>query len=199
MKKKVMAFATIALLVMMALTAADYYDTGSQIFMINAGVDIPLSVSFKDESSSSFVTNTGIGMDGTHINVGGYGSIDYEVFSSSKFALGGEIGYQFNYCADGVLFTQVPMAFKVSYVPLQGTFEIPISLGAGFSYMTYNEKSIMSPTLMAEIGFRFFSTENWGFGIKSGIKATFELYATNPKKTGIGTFIPVHLFASYRH
>ena len=53
MKKKVMAFATIALLVMMALTAADYYDTGSQIFMINAGVDIPLSVSFKDESSSS--------------------------------------------------------------------------------------------------------------------------------------------------
>ena len=42
MKKKVMAFATIALLVMMALTAADYYDTGSQIFMINAGVDIPL-------------------------------------------------------------------------------------------------------------------------------------------------------------
>ena len=199
MKKKVMAFATIALLVMMALTAADYYDTGSQIFMINAGVDIPLSVSFKDESSSSFVTNTGIGMDGTHINVGGYGSIDYEVFSSSKFALGGEIGYQFNYCTDEVLFTQVPMCFKASYVPVQGMFEIPLSIGLGFSYMSYNEKSILSPMASATIGFRFFPTENWGFGIKSGIKATFELYLSDSEKNGIGTFIPVHLYASYRH
>ena len=199
MKKKVMAFATIALLVMMALSAADYYDTGSQIFMINAGVDIPLSVSFKDESSSSFVTNTGIGMDGTHINVGGYGSIDYEVFSSRKFALGGEIGYQFNYCTDEVLFTQVPMCFKASYVPVQGMFEIPLSIGLGFSYMSYNEKSILSPMASATIGFRFFPTENWGFGIKSGIKATFELYLSDSEKNGIGTFIPVHLYASYRH
>ena len=199
MKKKVMAFATIALLVMMALTAADYYDTGSQIFMINAGVDIPLSVSFKDESSSSFVTNTGIGMDGTHINVGGYGSIDYEVFTNSKIAIGGEIGYQFNYCTDEVLFTQVPMCFKASYVPVQGMFEIPLSIGLGFSYMSYNEKSILSPMASATIGFRFFPTENWGFGIKSGIKATFELYLSDSEKNGIGTFIPVHLYASYRH
>lgn len=198
MKKKVLTLTVLLIASMAILFAADYYETGSQIFMISAGLDIPLSNTFYDEGNKEFKTLVGIGEDGTHINIGGFGSIDYEVFTTSKFSMGGEIGYQFNYCTDGVLFTQVPMMFKVSYVPVQGNFEIPLSLGAGFSYMSYNEKSIMSPSLCATIGFRFFPIENWGFGIKSGIKATFELY-TNKERIGIGSFIPVHLYASYRH
>lgn len=199
MKKKALII-VLALFCFIGMTfGADYYETGSQIFMISAGVDLPLSVTYKDSNTGKFENLVGIGEKGTHINVGGFGSIDYEVFTTSKLAMGGEIGYQFNYCTDEVLFTQVPMCFKLSYVPVQGTFELPISLGAGLSYMSYNEKSIISPTLMATIGFRFFPTENWGFGLKSGIKATFELYAANTDRIGIGSFIPVHFYASYRH
>ena len=198
MKKKVLTLTVILVASIAMIFAADYYETGSQIFMISAGVDIPLSNTFYDEGSDSFKTLNGIGEKGTHINIGGFGSIDYEVFATSKFAMGGEIGYQFNYCLDEVLFTQVPMMFKISYVPLQGNFEIPLSLGAGFSYMSYNGKSVMSPSLSATIGFRFFPTDNWGFGLKTGVKVTFELYTTK-ERIGVGTFIPVHLYASYRH
>lgn len=199
MKKKALIIA-LTLFCFIGLTfGADYYETGSQIFMISAGLDFPLSNSYIDTTTGKLETLVGIGEKGTHINLGGFGSIDYEVFTNSKLSIGGEIGYQFNYCTDEVLFTQVPMCFKLSYVPVQGNFEIPLSLGAGFSYMTYNEKSILSPMLMATIGFRFFPTENWGFGLKSGIKATFELYAANMDRFGIGTFVPVHLYASYRH
>lgn len=199
MKKKALAFAAIFLSVVVSLFAADYYETGSQIFMISAGVDFPFSVTYQDEATGNMKTLFGLGEEGTHFNLGGYGSIDYEVFTTSKVSVGGEIGYQFNYCTDEVLFTQVPMVFKLSYVPLQGVFELPLSLGAGFSYMSYNERSILSPSLMVEVGLRFFPIENWGFGIKSGIKASFELYASKTKRTGIGSFIPVHFFASYRH
>ena len=199
MKKKALIIALVLFTFIGTIFGADYYETGSQIFMISAGLDLPFTNTYKDTATGEFKTLVGFGESGTHINIGGFGSIDYEVFTNSKIAIGGEIGYQFNYCTDEVLFTQVPMCFKVSYVPVQGKFEIPISLGVGLSYMSYNEKSIMSPMTMATIGFRFFPTENWGFGLKSGIKATFELYAGNSDRIGIGTFIPVHIFASYRH
>ena len=199
MKKKALIIALILSIFVGTIFGADYYETGSQIFMISAGVDLPFTNTYKDTSTGEFKTLYGFGETGTHINIGGFGSIDYEVFTNSKIAIGGEIGYQFNYCTDEVLFTQVPMCFKVSYVPVQGMFEIPLSIGLGFSYMSYNEKSILSPMASATIGFRFFPTENWGFGIKSGIKATFELYLSDSEKNGIGTFIPVHLYASYIH
>lgn len=199
MKKKALIIALVLFTFIGTIFGADYYETGSQIFMISAGLDLPFTNTYKDTATGEFKTLVGFGESGTHINIGGFGSIDYEVFTNSKIAIGGEIGYQFNYCTDEVLFTQVPMCFKVSYVPVQGKFEIPISLGVGLSYMSYNEKSIMSPMTMATIGFRFFPTENWGFGLKSGIKATFELYAGNSDRIGIGTFIPVHFYATYRH
>lgn len=199
MKKKAFIIALTLCMFICTIFGADYYETGSQIFMISAGLDLPLSNTYRDSTTGEFKTLYGFGESGTHIKLGGYGSLDYEVFTTSKFAIGGEIGYQFNYCTDEVLFTQVPMCFKLSYVPVQGMFEIPLSLGLGFSYMSYNEKSIMSPMAMATIGFRFFPTENWGFGIKSGIKATFELYFSNADRMGIGTFIPVHFYATYRH
>ena len=199
MKKKALITVLVLCTFIGTVFGADYYETGSQIFMISAGVDIPFTNTYKDTATGEFKTLIGMGEDGTHINIGGLGSLDYEVFTSSKTSIGGEIGYQFNYCTDEVLFTQVPMCFKFSYVPVQGMFEIPISLGIGLSYMSYNEKSIMSPMAMATIGFRFFPTENWGFGIKTGIKGTFELYLSNSDRMGVGTFIPVHFFATYRH
>lgn len=197
MKKNALTIMVFLLSIASFLFAKDYYETGSQLFMISAGVDLPLSTSFYNDKGE-FETLVGMGEDGTHLNLGGYGSIDYEVFNTSKTSLGGEIGYQFNYAIDGNLFTQVPMMFKYSYVPLQGKFEIPISLGIGLSYISFREKSMMSPSVMATIGFRFFPLENWGFGIKSGIKATFELYSKT-NKIGIGTCIPVHFYATYRN
>ncbi len=197
MKKNSMIIILITIVFLLPLAAENYYDTGSQMFSITAGVDLPFTNSYKGEDGS---LKTGLwwGEDGTHFNIGGYGSIDYEVFLIPQISIGGEIGYQFNRCTDEKLFTQVPLLFRATWVPLQGKFEIPISLGAGFNYMSYNDKSMFSPILSLTIGARYFFTDNWAIGIKSGINFTAELY-TKSQKNGLHTSLPVLLFATYRN
>ncbi len=197
MKKNSMIIILITIVFLLPLAAENYYDTGSQMFSITAGVDLPFTNSYKGEDGS---LKTGLwwGEDGTHFNIGGYGSIDYEVFLIPQISIGGEIGYQFNRCTDEKLFTQVPLLFRATWVPLQGKFEVPISLGAGFNYMSYNDKSMFSPILSLTIGARYFFTDNWAIGIKSGINFTAELY-TKSQKNGLHTSLPVLLFATYRN
>ena len=197
MKKNSIIIILITTVLLLPLAAENYYDTGSQMFSITAGVDLPFTNSYKSEDGS---LKTGLwwGEDGTHFNIGGYGSIDYEVFLTPQISIGGEIGYQFNRCTDEKLFTQVPLLFRATWVPLQGKFEIPVSLGAGFNYMSYNDKSMFSPMLSLTIGARYFFTDNWAIGVKSGINFTAELY-TKSQKNGLYTSIPVMLFATYRN
>ena len=197
MKKKSIIIILITTVLLLPLAAENYYDTGSQMFSITAGVDLPFTNSYKGEDGS-LKTGMWWGEEGTHFNIGGYGSIDYEVFLTPQISIGGEIGYQFNRCTDEKLFTQVPILFRATWVPLQGKFEIPISLGAGFNYMSYNDKSMFSPMLSLTIGARYFFTDNWAIGVKSGINFTAELY-TKSQKNGLHTSIPVLLFATYRN
>ena len=197
MKKKSIIIILITTVLLLPLAAENYYDTGSQMFSITAGVDLPFTNSYKGEDGS-LKTGMWWGEEGTHFNIGGYGSIDYEVFLTPQISIGGEIGYQFNRCTDEKLFTQVPLLFRATWVPLQGKFEIPISLGAGFNYMSYNDKSMFSPMLSLTIGARYFFTDNWAIGVKSGINFTAELY-TKSQKNGLHTSIPVLLFATYRN
>ncbi len=196
MKKILTICLVLTLLLSFNLGAEDYYDTGSQIFTITVGVDLPFTNTVK--IGDKFQTGYFWGENGTHFNIGGYGSIDYEVFTNSKLALGGEIGYQFNRCSDEKLFTQVPLLFKVTYLPLQGKFELPISLGVGFNYLSYNNKSMFALCTTLSVGARYFITDNWALGIKSGINFTPELYFKS-EKNGYHSSIPAQLFASYRH
>ena len=91
MKKKALIIALILSIFVGTIFGADYYETGSQIFMISAGVDLPFTNTYKDTSTGEFKTLYCFGETGTHINIGGFGSIDYEVFTNSKIAIGVEI------------------------------------------------------------------------------------------------------------
>ena len=77
MKKKALIIALVLCAFIGTVFGADYYETGSQVFMISAGVDLPFTNTFKDTSTGKFDTLVGIGENGTHINVGGLGSVDY--------------------------------------------------------------------------------------------------------------------------
>lgn len=107
MKRKSILIILLILIPLLALSAEDFYDTSSQVFTITAGVDLPFTNSYKKDDGT-FTTGLWWGEDGTHFNIGGYGSIDYEVFLNSKISIGGEVGYQFNRCTNERLFTQVP-------------------------------------------------------------------------------------------
>lgn len=197
MKRKALIIILMSIALISNLFALDYYDTGSQIFTITVGVDLPFTNTYRDVDNN-YVTSYWWGDKGTHFNIGGYGSIDYEVFTNSKLAFGGEIGYLFNRCTDSKLFTQVPLLFKATYVPLQGKFETLISLGLGFNYMSYNDSSMFALTSSLTLGCRYFITDNWAIGLKSGINFTPELYVKS-EKNGFHSSIPCSLFASYRH
>ncbi len=185
------------LAMLLPLSAEAYYDQGNQMFSISVGTNMPLSLSTYE--NDKFTTAWGPGEGNTNLTFGGYGSIDYEVFLNSYLALGGEIGYQFNFTPGSKILTNVPIQFKMTTIPVQtGRFDIPISLGVGFNYMSFNgySKFTMSSTL--NVGIKYFITEEWGIGINTGLYFVPELYSKN-EKNSIFTFIPMNAVVTYRH
>ncbi len=184
------------LLIAVSAFSATYYDNGSQRFTITAGPTFPLTLTTNGE------TYVGMGLEGTKMKLGGYGSIAYQVFLTDYVAIGGEIGYDFNYTVDDTLFTAVPMLFKTTIFPLQtGRIDLPISLGIGASYLSLSGTgSHLTPFVNAEVGLDYYFNDNWGMGVKSGIWLVPELFAksTEYSNTALTTFIPVTLSVTYR-
>ncbi|NCB02352.1 MAG: hypothetical protein EOM67_09330 [Spirochaetia bacterium] len=168
------------------------YEKGSQMFTFRAGPVIPafIYLPYQDPTLLSFTDS--------RLKVGGYGAIRYQGFLSSYFALGGELGYLFDY-ARSDLFTSVPFQAKLTYIPLQGTFEIPISFGLGFAYNTFRTSSYLSFFTELEVGFSYYFTEAWGLSLSSGLQLIPEVYfGTNRDQTALGGFLPITLSISYR-
>jgi len=190
---------TIAILALVACASAfaTYYDNGSQRFVISAGAEFPITVTDFKENKTKF----GFGEGNTNMTLGGFGAISYQVFLTKYIAIGGEIGYMFNYCIDDSLLTNVPFLFKATYIPLQGTFEIPISLGVGISYLSLSDGGAYIPFFISgEIGFDWYFSEHWGIGVKSGMWMVAEVYYTSKAKdkNALATFAPVSLAVTYR-
>ena len=192
MKKLIVSLLAVMLVASSALAAAPYYENGSQIFTISVGTNVPVY------ASNSTTDKVGPGEGNTNFTVGGYGSIDYEVFLHPYISIGGELGYQFNFISDGNVFSFVPILFKVSYVPLQGDIEIPISLGVGLNFLSFGGASQICMTAQLTTGVRYFFTDEWGMGLNFGINYTPELYSDN-SKNGMISFVPINLTVSYRH
>ena len=197
MKKKLLIGLFLTSL-LMGLTAAEgqipTYDKGSQMFTFRLGPVIPSFIYYPDPP----VGITSTTFSDTRLNVGGYGGIRYQGFLSPYLALGGELGYIFDYSRSD-LFTSVPFQAKLTYIPLQGTFEIPLSLGLGFAYNSYTTSSYLSFFAEAEAGVSYFFSESWGLTISSGLKLIPEIYfGDKAQDTAFAGFMPVTLSISYR-
>lgn len=177
------------------LGAASYYDTGSQIFTITAGVSTPMS--YTSHGESMFWPGSGEGQ--THHTVGGIGALSYQIFVTPYLAIGGELGYQFDFSRSGDVSTNVPITAKLTYVPVQGDFDIPISFGLGMDYISYDSYSKISFGLTFEVGFRYYFTESWGVGINTGLLVVPEVYFDRAEKNSVMTYIPATISVTYRH
>ncbi len=193
MKKFLCIFSALVLFSSLAFSAP-YYDTGSQIFTINAGPVLPTSLTGLgngDDTISGFERQS----------VGGYGSICYQVFANPYFALGGELGYLFNFVISDEVFTSVPIQFKVTAFPVQGNFELPISLGVGLNYISYNESSKLTVSAQFDIGARYYFSEEWGVGLHVGLQVIPEFYFGDEKANSnfLATYLLITLSVAYRH
>jgi len=179
------------------------YAMGSQMFTFRAGPVIPaffyrpwLDLSEGDR----FVAFP----DAMHMKVGGYGSIRYQGFLNSTLALGGELGYYFAYDIGDDLFTSVPFQAKLTYIPLQGTFEIPLSVGLGLAYNSYSageKPSFLSLLATAEAGFSWYFKDDWGITLSTGLQLIPEILGPNHPYTTHTTFagfMPITLSVTYR-
>lgn len=136
----------------------------------------------------------------TRFKVGGYGSIRYQGFVNSYLALGGELGYHFANDRNQ-LFTSVPFQVKLTYIPLQGVFEIPLSVGFGFAYNSYGSASYFSMLASAEVGFSWYFKEEWGLTIGTGLQLIPEIYgkdSPNYQHTTLAGFMPITISITYR-
>lgn len=205
-KKNLVLLLLLSVLIIAPLFAQDEvkvrykeYDKGSSMFTFRAGVSIPTFYyrPFQDPTIVAFP-------DEMNTKVGGLGSIRYQGFVNSYLALGGELGYQFTYDDGEDLFTSVPFQAKLTYIPLQGTFEIPLSVGIGFAYNSYSgyeKPSFLSFLTTIEAGFSWYFKQNWGLTLSAGLDLIPEIYlAKHPHhdQSTLGAFMPITLSITYR-
>lgn len=199
MRKAILTILVLALLATgTAFARNGYYATGDQVFSFRAGVNFPAFISFVNDSERDTLK-----FEDTHLKLGGYAAISYQGFVSEKFALGGELGYAFNYSQSSLLCTTVPISAKLTFVPVQtGSFDIAASISLGGAFLRYGEGKYFAPYAQATIQPTIFFSESWGIGIEAGIMATAELYTSNSNKVkdnAICGMLPVILTVAYRH
>lgn len=198
MKKCILSAIVILLIISVipAFASENYYEKGSTWFSVNAGVYIPFFAKFFN--NSAYTTKTF--PNDMHTKIGGIGTLSYQVFLKHKFALGGEIGYAFNYSNAKKIVTTVPICLKASFVPAQtGKFDLALHACLGGAYLKYNTAKFFEPYASFSINPIFFINDNWGLGINGGISMVLELHSNDLKKdNALAGFIPATLCITYR-
>ena len=176
--------------------AVPYYDKGNQMFSFTLGTTFPTFTYFFEDKDF----RVGFGENNTGAKVGGYGAISYQVFNSPTSAIGGEIGYDFNFSASNILFTAVPFYAKYSFFPVQGQWDLPISFGLGGAYIKYNDASLMTLFGNVQVGLTWYPGDNWGFGLTTGLWLIpeFNYKEELQQYNGVAGFIPLTLSITYR-
>ncbi len=197
MKKSFVTIAAILLAVSLSpLFASDYYEKGNTFFTVKAGVTVP--------GFSKFTNNSEYGTKTLpkemHTKIGGYGSLAYQVFTSPKLALGGEIGYDFNYTQSDKILTIVPMTVKLSYVPVQtGKFDFAVNSALGVTYNRYNDTKFLMPFVSITCCPSVYVGNNWGLGLDLGLWLNAELHSDELKKdNAIVGIMPLTFALTYR-
>ncbi|AEC01710.1 TP0733 family outer membrane beta-barrel protein [Parasphaerochaeta coccoides] len=183
------------------------YDKGSQMFTFRAGPTIPAFMWFFNPKAGDNSFPVGPGGEenkGTGLSIGGYGGIAYQAFISPVAAFGGELGYSFGFDRGGKLLTIIPIAAKLTWIPLQGIIETPLSVSAGLSYLSLGgtePKGKFSFFAALEVGVTWFPSDNWGVGLTSGLWLIPDIYllTDKPEHNSLLGIVPIALSVTYRN
>lgn len=203
MKKLIALTALTLMLPAMAFAASDTYRTGSMSFSFKAGTSVPGFIYFFGEAEG--LENRfgwGEGDKTTELHWGGDFQLGFERFTNDRLSLGGSLGYNFNYCVNDNLLSEVPLQFNVSYYPVQGKVDIPITLGVGLTYERFGEdKSMLNPSISLTTGMDFYIWDDWGLGFRTGLWLVPEFNFINNEQDNDGVFgmFPIMLSITYRH
>ncbi len=199
--KKFLIVLLILTVALVSVFADTYYEKGDTFFSVNVGVNFPTFLFFPNSSADTFVS----GFNGTHYSLGGYASLSYQSFLNRHLALGGGIGYGFNFSKSNLLFATVPITVKLTYVPIQSyNFDLKLNANVGASVLRYNSERYLAPFVSLTVNPTYYFSASWGVGVEAGLWSWFEYY---PKSSTydkwedicIGAFTPLTVCLTYRH
>lgn len=131
------------------------------------------------------------------LHIGGAAELGYYKFLNKYIALGGEASASFNVTIGKNALTMVPFTFGVLVQPSAGSFEFPISVGAGFGYTSCaNEAYFPGLVVNAEAGAFYRFSEIWSFGL-SGKFTWVPQWFIDSSKNANGLFAGAVVYARY--
>ena len=132
---------------------------GEQVFTISGGVNIPLFTLLLND-------NPGVaaGARDSKLNVGGGGALAYSFYLSPNIKLGLRFSANFTQDINDNWLYLVPVIVRGAYEfhPLN-QLSIPIHLGLGISFNTWNKDFLVDPMLSFGFGVDFDWSADWSF------------------------------------
>ncbi|MGN0729115.1 TP0733 family outer membrane beta-barrel protein [Treponema sp.] len=163
---------------------------GDQYIKLAIGVSVPIN--FPDIQSA-------IHGDG-QLKIGGMGTIGYHYFLTSKVALGFDISFGFNVSIGNHVFNYVPFITSLTYQPVAGRFEFPLTLGIGFAWESFGGKNYFPGfVLKPEAGTMFRLTESWSLGAEASylLMPQFSAWYNDDAENFAGQFLTLSVAARY--
>jgi hypothetical protein len=195
MKRKIiLLLLTVSIFSSGLFASNEFYQTGDTIFSFKTGATIPVAIDIYGDDSIYWGTDTGL-------STGGIGAINFDYFYSSTNSLGLEIAYDFNYNRSDTLYSNIPIAALWKYYPIQnGTWDVPLTLGAGLSFNGLDGDVLLSLYSEVKAGVNYYVNQNWGIGLEAGLTfiPQFNYYEKQWSDNGFLSYAPLTLSVSYR-
>ena len=166
---------------------------GEQTFAISGGVNIPLFTLLLND-------NPGVaaGARDSKLNLGGGGALAYSFYISPNIKLGLRFSANFTQDINNNWLYLVPVVVRGAYEfhPLN-QLSIPVHLGLGISFTTWNTDFLVDPMLSAGFGVYFDWSADWSFGVDFSYLFIAELASKNPESHAIVNFLEIFLSVKY--
>lgn len=201
MKHKFLCLVAILALFSTSIFASDtFYQKGDQKVTFNVGPSIPDFIYFFTTTDTSHTSNWYGGLD--VLDIGGYGSVNFDFFYNETSSLGIEVGYDFHYDNGDVLYSNVPILATHTYTPIQnGTWDFSITNGLGISFNTRDDQTLASLITTLKLNTTYYFDQNWGVGLSGGFYAVPQINYTSDltEDNGILAYSPATISLTYRN
>lgn len=168
---------------------AQLYGLGDQMFLVNAGLFVPLF--FQSESGTVSRTN---------LTLGGVGSLELDVYLNNNLAVGAEFGGTFSFSPNKHALFLIPITAKISWIFHVYPFDIPIFLGAGVDFMRLDNQYYFGPIVKPGAAGYWNITSKWSLGLRAVYWWVPEVYfgsSPQPSRSRFGNFLELSLSGLY--
>ncbi len=167
--------------------AAAQYALGDQVLSISAGPFFPL-----------FFLPWQPTNPGTHLTVGGTGSISWAGYVTGRIRIGAEIGGMFAFSPNMNTLLELPILAKAQYVFTPYPFEVPVGLGVGMNIVKYQDNSTIDLLLKPTASLLWVYDSKWSFGLNFDWWWDMQ-FASTAGDSRIGNFFATTLCALYHY